>query len=218
MAAFNPGTLLLFLFVRAALLAQAGGAFLHGTVIGPNGGSVAGVRVSVSSGDHGCDSISNAEGKFNCKLPAGRYELSASSVNFLPYRRATLNLLADKHSFVYVSLVPHAPSDQTGIPEPEIQYASRKLLDGSDVLLRFESSNVGASQVEYRGGYVELTYNDIAIRAKEIHCSVGFESCGAHGDVTAEIGAERLVGNSIQIDFSNRELKVTRDPQVTRTF
>lgn len=142
-----------------ATMESSRAAWLHGTILAPQQDAVIpGISVDVSapSGEHVCETRSNAEGKFSCQLPPGVYFVSTRRGNFLPYHRAAIRLNAGDGKHLIVRPVPGAPSDQETIPEPKLKYEVRSVL-GTEVAVQFEKSVWRADSVTFRGEHLMLT-------------------------------------------------------------
>lgn len=210
--------LLVYFASTICLFAQQSAAFLHGTVLDAHGSAIVGIRVEVASGSTKCVAVSNAEGKFNCKLFAGTYDVSATGVNIVPYRRAPVSLEASRHKWIYVRPTPRAPSDQTGISDPLLMYEVLPGAGLSNGLVQFDSSELRGDSRIFVGRHVVLTFDDLAVYAGEIACSIQSGVCSAKGVVAAEDGAERLEGASAAVDIRSRTLTLNREPIVVRHF
>jgi len=206
--------------------------FVHGTVVDPAGAVFIGMVIEVSSQEHSCKSKSNQEGKFNCQLPAGRYNVVVSDENILPYRRATVNLQPSAHVFLILrpilggapisidTVFPDGdpPPVAMTFPDPKIGYEEQFISGSADVLVRYSSTTKREGQVAFRGPHLMLTMDALTIYAEELSCSNPIRTCSGKGSVIVELGQERLEGVALDIDLFTRKLVLTRDANVTRTF
>jgi hypothetical protein len=215
-------TVLLALLAVTLIGAQPRGSqvgWIHGRIVALNGAVIPGVSVKLSSPVDQCETAANVEGKFHCQVSPGRYTISAAGIAILPYRRASVEVRIGEHKFITLSTVPPPPSDQNSIGPVPLKYESILAgANGADLLIRFETSEKQARGTTFRGKYLMLSLDDLAIYASGITCSVSLQSCRAEGNVTVEIGHETLEGNQAELDIQNRTVKVTRDPVVVRKF
>jgi hypothetical protein len=210
-------------FAATVLVAQDSPGFIHGTVTDIHGYVIPEARVEVSSPDHECRTASNAEGRFNCELPPGVYDIIATGRSFLQYRRASVTLQAKAHVFLKLRTVP-APLAIFSVPPatqapsgPKIDYRTQKV-GSADVLVRYGSLTENGGQITFRGPYLMLTMDTLAVYADELSCSDPIRTCTAKGSVIAELGQEQLDGAALDLDLSSRKLVLTRDANVVRTF
>ena len=204
------------------LTAQQQLGFVHGTIVDPRGAVIPGARVNVSAKEGTCETRSDVAGKFNCQLPPGRYSVVATSTGFFPYRRAAIDLKASAHVFLKLHTVPgpmRGISVGTPFPEePDPTTYEDHTVAGADIGIRYSSVENKEAETIFHGPYLMLTIDTFSIYAEEISCSTAMRTCTAKGAVTAEVGAEALQGTQAVIDLMNRQVTVTREPLVIRTF
>jgi len=219
------GALLAFLTFRT-LTAQQPTGFVHGMVLDPAGAVFVGIEIEVASRDHACKTTSNQQGKFNCQLPPGRYNVSATGRRLMPYRRATVNVEPSSHVFLKLRPVLRAaplhildvgPNKLNLPPDPTIGYEEQAVGNG-DVLVQYTSSTKKDGQIIFRRPHLTLTIDALAVYADEITCSNPIRACTARGALIADLGEEQLEGTMLEIDVSSRKFVLTRDPNVARTF
>jgi hypothetical protein len=201
----------------AQVEAQSQSGWIHGTVTDVNGSRVPGIHVVVTSGRDKCESESNSEGNFNCRVSPGRYRITAMAVNIMRYQRASVQVDVNTHHYVALQVVFVAPSDQSGIENPSLHYVSKKVGD-SDLMVRFNERETRDGLTIFRGKDVSLTFEDLSIYAAEISCSKFLEKCVADGRVRAELGSEKLEGSRMNLDFRDRRLVLVRDSEILRKF
>lgn len=213
--------------ITAVMSAQERLGFIHGTVVDPSDAVIVGARVEVSSGEQKCETTSNAEGKFNCQLPPGRYRIIATDPRFFPYRRATVNLEVLAHASLKLRTVPgptrgisvpHSGDDILGDATSPVSYQEQAIQGNADVVVRYHGSEEKEGKIIFRGPYLMLTVDTLAVYADEMTCSNPIRSCTARGSVIAEVGAERLEGTVLDLDLSTRKFVLTRDANVVRAF
>lgn len=216
---------LLSLLWTSTLVAQP--AYVHGTVHDPAGAVLVAAPVQVTSDSARCETKTNERGEFNCSLPPGNYVLRSAIPFFFPYTRA-LNLPSG-HSFVKIRTVVTASSigftvDETGAhnvisppgPAPKIE---ERIVGGTDVLIRYKDMNASDGLIFFRGPYLMLTSNLLAVYAKTIACTETFHSCAASGAVRIETGTqEDFEGTQADIDLLNHKFKLTRTAIVEHSF
>lgn len=81
---------------------EAQSSWLHSSVLDMHGAVIPGVQIRVASGKQECLATTDVEGKFNCQLPSGGYEVTARGSNIIPYRRSRITLVAAQHTFLIV--------------------------------------------------------------------------------------------------------------------
>jgi hypothetical protein len=183
------------------------------------GASIAGeVMALIASATDRCDGPSDKEGKFNCYLPAGRYIVTASGVNILPYRRAILTIRAGEHKYITIRPVFVEPSDQARIANPIVHCDKQQLANGEEVLIRYQSSSKQDDGTRYRGKHLMLTADALSVYADEIFCSYRLEKCTAQGAVILESGGNQYEGTLLDLDLIHRRFKLTRPPTVEGGF
>lgn len=191
--------------------------WIHGRVVDWQDAVIPGVKVKLLSPVDQCETAANAEGRFHCQLLPGRYTISATGGPIQPYRRASLEVRAGEHKFINLSTVP--PMDQDSIGPAPMKHESMAVgTTGAELLIRFETSDKQEGSTTYRGRFLMLSLDELAIYANAITCSVSLQSCRAEGKVTVELGHETLEGNQAELDILKRTIRLTRDPVVVRKF
>lgn len=193
---------------------------LHGAVI-------VDARALVVSPDRRCEEKTDGAGRFNCQVPPGPYRVSATSYDFLPYQRAQVTVRSDDHLVLTLSTVPEperglivderGARDFVGTPI-QVQHHSEVVGDGGTVLIRFMTSEKRAGAVRFRGPYLMLTSETLAIYAEEMACTSPIRTCTATGSVRVEAGEEVLEGEAVEVDLVGRAIELTRSAKVLRRF
>jgi hypothetical protein len=191
---------------------------IHGRVI-DNWGVIPGFNIEVVSGDNKCDVVSNGSGEFDCELPKGRYRVVAPIGNYMPYRTATIDIPAGAHRLLIIRPVVRGPT-KYGPEDPALKYKERAVPGGggTDVLVRFQSVTRGDQSVVFRGPYLMLSVDTLAIYADEIKCAADFSTCTAVGLVSVDLNDETFEGKSLDLNLQNRRFVLTKDAQLGRTF
>jgi hypothetical protein len=196
---------------------------------------IIGFQVEVASGGTKCDVTSDGGGEFNCKLPKGRYRVTAPGGNgCLPYRTSTIDIPADGHRFLIVrpvvsvvagtgDVIPSGPEAvvvYTGPKDPVFQYEEHALPGGggSDVLIRYESLQREDRSTVFRSKHLMLSVETLAIHAEEMRCATDWSICTASGSVLVDLENETFTGKSLELNLKNRWFTLTREAQVGRTF
>jgi carboxypeptidase family protein len=199
-------------------VAQDRPGFIHGTLLDPAGAVFVGVGVEVSSQEHACKTTSNVEGKFNCQLPPGGYNVSATAQGLMPYRRATVNLKPSAHVFLKLRPVLRRALPSVELPDPQIGYEEQLVSGSAEVLVRYHAVEKREGQITFHGPYLMLTIDALAIYADEMTCTNPILTCTAKGSVIAELGEEQIEGTTVELDLLSRKLVLTRNAEVVKTF
>ena len=170
---------LLFAFLAVTLIgaqprsSQVG--WIHGRVVDLHDAVIPGVKVKLLSRVDQCETAANAEGKFHCQLLPGRYTISAAGGPIQPYRRASLEVRGGEHKFINLSTVPPTDNDSIG-PVPMKHESLAVGNTGTELLIRFETSEKQERSTTFRGRFLMLSRDDLAIYANASTCSVSLQS------------------------------------------
>jgi hypothetical protein len=214
--------LLMTLLATAALIAQRAIGFLHGTVLDSHGSAVPGFHLELTSDRGKCETISNAEGKFDCQVLSGVYVLRSQNHNWLPYRRAAIQIYGLEHKYIFVRPVGRTFILFVGDPPPSVDpslfYETQDVKDGLNVEVQFETKQTQSGKSIFSGRNTMLSFDDMAVYAAEITCSHPIRTCSTNGLVTVQIGKEQIEGIALELDLENRKLTLAREPKMVRTF
>jgi hypothetical protein len=213
-----------------SLLSAQESQSIQGLVVDPAGGMIPGAKVEVFNDQNRCKTTSDSVGKFRCDLSAGRYKIVLSSEGFFPYRRAAVNLEPASEKFVKVrpaismggialtvgqdGVLRDVPLDPGNPP----QYQDQLLDNGLDVVVRYDHEEKRGLQIEFSGLHLNLTAETLDISAEKILCSDPIRTCTASGSVVAQIGRSEFRDTQLIVDLSTRNVVLSGEPNISRTF
>lgn len=203
--------------------AQTRAALIRGVVLDPSEAVIVGARVQVFSEADRCETTSDEQGKFICRLPPGNYAIRAASSSFFPYRRASITLNAGANIFVSIRTVPGPTRGidvKGGVVEPgtPVSHDGTVLADGTDVVVRFHEVEKKDGRSTFTGPYLMLSAGRLAMYADKLICTEHLDTCTASGSVLVELGEEQITGTELEIDLKTRKLLLRREPTVVRAF